>query len=62
MTTVDTWRGITGSDSMAVFMSNYDQDSVASLSIRADYASTDVASQYFHIIEGGVLKSILKKC
>ena len=58
VTTVDTWCGVTGSDSMAVLMSGYGSENVASLSIRSDFANTDVASRYFHILEGGVFESL----
>ena len=44
---------------MAVLMNGYPKENISSLSIRADYAQSDVASRYFHIIEGRVLKSII---
>lgn len=57
--TVDSWSDLIGSDTISSLVSVFPPENVASLSIRASKSDSKVASRYFHIIEGRVIRSIL---
>lgn len=59
VTTVGAWSDKSGSDTMSALMQDYGAENVAALYIRADKSDSRVASRYFHIMEGRVMKSIL---
>lgn len=59
VTTVGAWSDKSGSDTMSALMQDYGAENVAALYIRADKSDSRVASRYFHVMEGRVMKSIL---
>lgn len=59
VTTVGAWSDKSGSDTMSALMQDYGAENVAALYIRADKSDSRVASRYFHIMEGRVMRSIL---
>lgn len=61
VTTVGPWSSKEGSDTMSALMSQYGADNVTSLYIRATKSDSKSASRYFHIMEGRVMKSIMKR-
>ena len=61
VTTVGPWSSKEGADTMSALMSEYGADNVASLYIRATKSDSKSASRYFHIMEGRVMKSIMKR-
>lgn len=61
VTTVDPWSTKVGADTMSSLMSQYGADNVASINIRATKSDSKLASRYFHILEGRVMKSIFNK-
>lgn len=61
VTTVGPWSSILGSDTMSSLMKEYGAENVACLYIRASKSDSKSASRYFHIIEGRIIKSILKR-
>lgn len=60
VTTVSSWSSKIGDDSMSALMQQYGSENVAVLYIRADQSDSRVASRYFHIMEGRVMKSIFQ--
>lgn len=59
VSTIDAWGDQVGADTIPSLLAHLQADySIASLNIRANYSDSPLASQYFHILEGRVLKSI----
>ena len=61
VSTVGAWSEQTGSNTMSELFRDYPKDKVACLYIRADLSDSAACHHYFHIYEGRVLKSILKR-
>lgn len=59
VSTVPSWGH--GSDTLSSLFKGYDKEKLASLYLRADKSDCDVCERYYHIFEGRVLKSILKR-
>lgn len=60
VTTVGSWSSLSGGNTMSTLMRDYGAENVAALYIRADLSDSKNASQYFHIFEGRVMKSIFR--
>lgn len=60
MSTVSSWSSKNGDDSMSSLMQHYGAEDVACIYIRADKSDSKSASKYFHIIEGRIMKSIIR--
>lgn len=60
VSTVGAWSESVGSNTMSDLLRDYPKDKLACLYIRADRSDSFSCRHYFHIIEGRVLKSILK--
>ena len=60
VSSVDPWSKRVGSDTLSSLLSQFNSEDVASVNIRAQKSDSPVAGQYFQIIEGRVIKSILK--
>ncbi len=59
VSTIDAWGDQIGADTMPSLLGHLPADYfIASLNIRANYSDSPLASRYFHILEGRVLKSI----
>lgn len=61
VTTVGAWSDTIGSNTMSELFREYDKDKLACLYIRADISDAVSCRRYFHIFEGRVMKSILKR-
>jgi hypothetical protein len=61
VSTVGAWSNSVGSNTMSEFFKYYDKDKLANLYIRANISDSSSCKRYFHIFEGRVLKSILKR-
>lgn len=61
VSTVGAWSESVGSNTMSELFRDYDKDSLACLYIRADISDSLSCQHYFHIYEGRVMKSILKR-
>lgn len=59
--TVGPWSESVGSNTMSELFRDYDKDNLACLYIRADISDSPSCNRYFHIFEGRVMKSILKR-
>lgn len=59
--TVSAWSDSVGSNTMSELFSEYDKDKLACLYIRADISDSTSCRRYFHIYEGRVMKSIVKR-
>lgn len=59
VSSVDSWSDGVGSDTLTTLLSQFDSARIASINIRAKKSDSKVASRYFHIIEGRVIRSIL---
>ena len=59
--TVGAWSDSVGSNTMSSLLEGYPKEHLACLYIRAAYSDSDVCERYFHIYEGRVMKSILKR-
>lgn len=58
---VPAWNNSTGSDTMSSLLDGYDKDKLACLYVKADRSDSITCDRYFHILEGRVIKSILKR-
>ncbi len=61
VSTVGAWSDSVGSNTMSELFREYDKDKLACLYIRADMSDSSSCKRYFHIYEGRVMKSILKR-
>lgn len=61
VSTVGAWSDSVGSNTMSELFSEYDKDKLACLYIRADISDSTSCRRYFHIYEGRVMKSIVKR-
>lgn len=61
VSTVGAWSDSIGSNTMSELFHEYDKDKLACLYIRADVSDSAVCRRYFHIFEGRVMKSIVKR-
>lgn len=61
VSTVGAWSDSIGSNTMSELFHEYDKDKLACLYIRADISDSTVCRRYFHIFEGRVMKSIIKR-
>lgn len=61
VSTVGAWSDSVGSNTMSELFREYDRDKLACLYIRADISDSAICCRYFHIFEGRVMKSILKR-
>lgn len=61
VSTVGAWSDSIGSNTMSELFKNYPKDNLACLYIRADISDSPSCQRYFHIFEGRVMKSILKR-
>lgn len=59
VSSVDPWSENVGSDTLSALLAGFNRSNIASINIRAKKSDSLVAGQYFHIIEGRVIKSIL---
>lgn len=59
--TVGSWSESVGSNTMSELVRDYDKDSLACLYIRADISDSPSCQHYFHIYEGRVMNSLLKR-
>lgn len=58
VSSVDPWSENVGSDTLTTLLAPFDSSYIASINIRARKSDSPVASQYFHIIEDRVIRSI----
>ncbi len=61
VSTVGAWSDSVGSNTMSELFKGYPKDKLACLYIRADVSDSASCHRYFHIFEGRVMKSILKR-
>ena len=61
VSTVGPWSESVGANTMSELFRDYDKGSIACLYIRADISDSPSCQRYFHIYEGRVMKSILKR-
>lgn len=61
VSTVGAWSDSVGSNTMSELFREYAKDKLTCLYIRADISDSDSCRRYFHIYEGRVMKSILKR-
>jgi len=61
VSTVGAWSDSTGSNTMSELFREYDKDKLACLYIRADISDSAACRRYFHIYEGRVMKSVVKR-
>lgn len=61
VSTVGAWSDSVGSNTMSELLKDYPKDKLACLYIRADRSDSISCRHYFHIFEGRVLNSILKR-
>lgn len=61
VTTIGAWSDSVGSNTMSELFREYDKEKLACLYIRADISDSTSCRRYFHILEGRVMKSILKR-
>lgn len=59
--TVGSWSDSVGSNTMSELLRDYPKNNLACLYIRADISDSPSCQYYFHIFEGRVLKSLLKR-
>lgn len=59
--TVGPWSESVGSNTMSELFRDYDKDNLACFYIRADISDSPSCNRYFHIYEGRVMKSIMKR-
>lgn len=61
VSTVGAWSDSVGSNTMSELFKEYHKDKLACLYIRADMSDSASCRHYFHIYEGRVMKSIVKR-
>ncbi len=61
VTTVGAWSDSVGSNTMSELFRDYPKDKLSCLYIRANRSDSSSCHHYFHILEGRVLKSIIKR-
>lgn len=61
VSTVGAWSDSVGSNTMSELFKEYPKDKLACLYIRADVSDSSSCKRYFHIYEGRVMKSIVKR-
>ncbi len=61
VSTIGAWSDIVGSNTMSELFKEYPKDKLACLYIRADISDSSSCKRYFHIYEGRVMKSIVKR-
>ena len=61
VSTVGAWSDSVGSNTMSELFKEYPKDKLACLYIRADMSDSASCRRYFHIYEGRVMKSIVKR-
>lgn len=61
VTSVSAWSDSIGSNTMSELFREYDKEKLACLYIRADISDSVSCRRYFHIYEGRVIKSIIRR-
>ena len=61
VSTVGAWSDSVGSNTMSELFKEYPKDKLACFYIRADLSDSSSCQHYFHIYEGRVMKSIVKR-
>lgn len=61
VSSVGAWSDSIGSNTMSELFREYDKDKLSCLYIRADISDSVSCRRYFHIYEGRVMKSVLKR-
>lgn len=61
VSSIGAWSNSIGSNTMSELFREYDKDKLACLYIRADISDSASCKRYFHIYEGRVMKSIVKR-
>lgn len=60
VSTIPSWSQRSGANTFATLFQDYPSDKLANIYVKADLPDSKVCSRYFRILEGSVLKSILR--
>lgn len=61
VSSIPAWSQKIGSDTMSSLVQGMDKDSLACIYVKADMSDSPACDRYFHIFEGRVVKSLLKR-